>query len=69
MVQRNKVRMAAKAKYHLSDSKIHELAEQAVEVVPKRVAHYAAGMGVTYGRITIRHQRTPLGAVAAAMAI
>lgn len=31
MVQRNKVRMAAKAKYHLSDSKIHELAEQAVE--------------------------------------
>ena len=61
MVQRNKVRMAAKAKYHLSDSKIHELAEQAVEVVPKRVAHYAARMGVTYGRITIRHQRTRWG--------
>lgn len=61
MVQRNKVRMAAKAKYHLSDSKIHELAEQAVEVVPKRVAHYAARMDVTYGRITIRHQRTRWG--------
>ena len=35
--------------------------QQAVEVVPKRVAHYAARMGVTYGRITIRHQRTRWG--------
>lgn len=66
MVQRNKVRMAAKAKYHLSDSKIHELAEQAVELVPKRVGALCGPDGCDLGRITIRHQR-PVGAVAAAM--
>jgi predicted metal-dependent hydrolase len=30
-------------------------------VIPERAAHYAALMGVTYGRITIRAQKTRWG--------
>ena len=37
------------------------LAEAAAEDIPERVAHYAARIGVTYGRITIRAQQSRWG--------
>lgn len=40
---------------------LHELAEQALQVIPERVKYYAEIIGVDYGRITIRNQRTRWG--------
>jgi len=45
----------------LSEKQIRELAEKALEIIPKRVAYYAKIIGVTYGRITIRNQKTRWG--------
>jgi predicted metal-dependent hydrolase len=40
---------------------INELADKAMEVIPERVKYYAQKIGVTYGSITIRNQRTRWG--------
>lgn len=40
---------------------IYALGQKAVAVLPDRVRHYAALLGVDYGRITIRNQRTRWG--------
>ena len=45
----------------LSPADIQTLAERALKVIPDRVKYYADKMGVTYGRITIRNQRTKWG--------
>ena len=45
----------------LTDHELNALAEQAKQVVPARVAHYAHLLGVEYGRITIRTQKTRWG--------
>ena len=45
----------------LSDKDIKELAEKALKAIPARVKYWAGIMGVTYGRITIRNQRTRWG--------
>ncbi len=45
----------------LSAEQLQELADQAVKVIPERVRLYAPQVGVTYGRITIRNQRTRWG--------
>lgn len=44
-----------------TDAQIHALAQQALEVIPERVSYYAPLVGVTYGGITIRNQRTRWG--------
>ncbi|MBQ8344833.1 MAG: DUF45 domain-containing protein [Clostridia bacterium] len=45
----------------LSEEELRSLTKQARIVFAERVQSYAALMGVTYGRITIRHQRTRWG--------
>ena len=45
----------------LSMEEIRQLAEEALKVIPVRVAYYAPLVGVTYGRITIRNQRSRWG--------
>ena len=45
----------------LSQEEIHALADQAMQIIPERVRFYASRIGVTYGRITIRNQRTKWG--------
>lgn len=49
----------------LSMEDIHKLANQALEVIPSKVAHYAQKIGVTYNRITIRNQRSRWGSCSA----
>lgn len=45
----------------LTTEEIHELANQALEVIPKRAAYFAEIAGVRYGRITIRNQKSRWG--------
>lgn len=45
----------------LSEEELQELATQAMTLIPQKVRYYAQIIGVTYGRITIRNQRTRWG--------
>ena len=45
----------------LTAEEIKTLAEQALKLIPQRVAYFARQVGVTYGRITIRNQKTRWG--------
>ncbi|MGM9549859.1 MAG: M48 family metallopeptidase [Faecousia sp.] len=44
-----------------TDAQIRSLAEQASRIIPARAAWFAPLVGVTYGRITIRKQRSRWG--------
>ena len=44
---------------------IRALADKALKVIPERVRYYAPKVGVTYGRITIRNQRSRWGSCSA----
>lgn len=44
-----------------TEEEIYTLAQKALEYIPKRVEYYAKKIGVTYGRITIRNQKTRWG--------
>ena len=45
----------------LSEEEIKQLTELAKQVIPQRVAFFVRQMDVTYGRITIRNQKTRWG--------
>ncbi len=45
----------------LSEEEVRELADKACKVIPERVKYYAGLIGVSYGRITIRNQKTRWG--------
>lgn len=49
----------------LSQSDIRTLTDKALSVIPDRVKYYAEIIGVTYGRITIRNQRSRWGSCSA----
>ena len=51
--------MAEKKK--LTEAEIDELKARAAKVIPERVAYFAGIVGVSYGRITIRCQKTRWG--------
>ena len=40
---------------------IYALADQALKIIPEKVRHYASLIGVDYGRITIRNQKSRWG--------
>lgn len=44
-----------------SAAELEHMAQQAVQVIPQRVAYYARLLGVTYGRITVRNQKSRWG--------
>lgn len=45
----------------ISNEELHKMADKALEVIPPKVEYYAAILGVTYGRITIKNQKTIWG--------
>lgn len=48
-----------------SKQDIDNMAQKAMEIIPQRVKYYAQLLGVTYGRITIRNQKTKWGSCSA----
>lgn len=54
-------RERADAAEPLTNADIEALADKALEYIPHRVAYFAPIVGVEYGRITIRNQRTRWG--------
>ncbi len=56
-----KAQYEANRKEPLSDAKIRSLADQALLYIPKRAEYFAKAVGVDYGRITIRNQKTRWG--------
>lgn len=49
----------------LTAEELHQLADQASVVIPEKVKFYAGRIGVSYGRITIRKQKTRWGSCSA----
>ena len=55
----------ADAEAPLSEADLRALALRARRVLPERVAYYAERIGVDYGRITVRHQKSKWGSCSA----
>jgi hypothetical protein len=53
------------AQEKLQQEELERLAEQAADVLAEKVRYYAQQIGVTYGRITIRNQKTRWGSCSA----
>ena len=59
MQEREKMRQ--QARIHLDAAQEKELRERAKSVLAQRTAYFARQIGVTYGRITVRDQKTRWG--------
>ena len=60
-IKKTKERFEAEPTEKLTREKVIALAEEALKVIPERVEYFAKVIGVTYGRITIRNQKTRWG--------
>ena len=58
-MQERRVSLEALSQFTMDE--IRALADKALVVIPEKVKQYAAIVGVTYGRITIRNQRSRWG--------
>lgn len=65
MEQKQKLEAARPKAAPLTPGELQVLADEALRVIPERVRFYAPVVGVTYGRITIRNQRTLWGSCSA----
>ncbi len=61
--ERDRARQAGQGR--LSGEEIQNLARKALEVLPARTAYFAGILGVSYGRITIRNQKSRWGSCSA----
>ncbi len=61
-IEKHLSRIADSAKVPaMTEEELRELADSALKYIPERVRYYAPIVGVSYGRITIRSQRTRWG--------
>lgn len=60
-IKKTKERLEAGPTEKLTREKVIALAEEALKVIPARVEYFARVIGVTYGKITIRNQKTRWG--------
>lgn len=61
LARERKAQRDKSAAKRMSQKELEALAEKAVRTIPMRVAYYAPLVGVNYGRITIRNQKTRWG--------
>lgn len=61
LVEKDLAAAAASPVQPLTMDEIRALADEAMRVIPARTAHFAPLVGVRYGRITIRNQKTRWG--------
>lgn len=60
-IKKTKEKLEAESTEKLTREKVIALAEEALKVIPERVEYFAKVIGVTYGKITIRNQKTRWG--------
>ena len=60
-IKKTKERFEAEPTEKLTREKVIALAEEALKVIPARVEYFARVIGVTYGKINIRNQKTRWG--------
>lgn len=60
-IKETKERFEAEPTEKLTREKVIALAEEALKVIPERVEYFAKVIGVTYGKITVRNQKTRWG--------
>ena len=60
-IKKTRERFEAEPTEKLTREKVIALAEEALKIIPARVEYFAKVIGVTYGKITIRNQKTRWG--------